>query len=448
MRKKKGPVKEAGQAKEVSNPFKLMLKNAEERFGARTYTGEEGKQLITGVELPSLSLMYLFDSNVVPFSKMIGIAGPPQCQKSSLAYDFSRMVMGCHGGGALHFETEGEKYSPTLAESIVGMEAFNDRFCTLQCTELTEAQKLMTEMLKQYKDTAKHGEPVVMIVDSLSGADAGEMYDKIKKDGYAGRDYSISALSWTRYLRVFCADLVGFPVVFLTVNHLKTTPPAQPFMPPIENTPGGKAQWFHSAIYLYVHRTQSEQRLTRDVDGEAISCATEIRTLKLTCKKTSIGKSDGRYINVDFIFYCDTVDGVKRQVSLFDWDASTAYLLQWLQCDKSKGAVKSDLRDICDVSVVRNRFTSKKLGVENLSPSAFGKAVHADKNIMVGLLDFLNITEHKIYDGAMPTPMRLLAPKEVYSNPMDAPVAPPVESFQKPDPDLLDDDIEIPDDDI
>lgn len=398
--------------KVLVNPFEAMKKAAEDKFGGRVYTGHETDQLITGVKFPSLALMYLFDSTVLPLSKIIGIAGSPQAQKSSLSYEFSRMVMECFNGGTCYFETEGEKMSPSLISSIIGPELYSQgRFNIMQCPDMDLVQKLVTDQLHTYKKVA-NGETLAMILDSLAGAVGGETFKKIDKDGSYKRDFSETARTWTEYLKKLSADLVGWPVCFFLVNHMKETPNPIAFLPALKRTPGGIAQWFHSSAFFYVDKLQTLQRASFKNHQYDVEEPVEIRTLRLKCEKNSMG-TNGRSINVNFLwFHVRSDDGSKRQISIFDWDASTTSMLLWMQSDSCTGVPRQRLRDICDVSAVKGLHTSKKLGLEGLSASDFGRAVHNNPEVMAKLIDFLSIKQHPVYAGTMPNPQKLEDPPE------------------------------------
>ena len=125
------------------SPFlQAMVEATRAKFGDEggvTYMGSEINELVVGIPLPALSLMYLFDSDVFPLGKTVGFAGAPQAQKSSLLFEIIRWFQGLGGYGKI-VECEGNKVSPTLIASIVGQARFQQVMID-PCRTIDEARK-------------------------------------------------------------------------------------------------------------------------------------------------------------------------------------------------------------------------------------------------------------------------------------------------------------------
>jgi hypothetical protein len=257
-----------------------------------------------------------------------------------------------------------------------------------------------------------------LILDSLSGTETADEMKKIDKEGSAGRSHPLIALSWTRYLRWLTSRINIFPIIFISINHLKEKPPPPGQMFAQKGTPGGAAQRFHALFYLWVKRLHisgdSASRKTWDfpsiVDGkievETRHMPIEIRRIEITCDKNSQGV-DGRSIAVDFCFYVG-LDGEKR--AFFDWDGSTAALLLDLQEQPGliEGAEGKNsygrLRELLPVTCSRGEYTCRELGLVGVSAQVFGFAVHSAPDLMRKLIKFFGIKEGVKWSGRMPDP--------------------------------------------
>lgn len=385
------------------SPFlQAMVEATRAKFGDEggvTYMGSEINELVVGIPLPALSLMYLFDSDVFPLGKTVGFAGAPQAQKSSLLFEIIRWFQGLGGYGKI-VECEGNKVSPTLIASIVGQARFQQVMID-PCRTIDEARKRIVhtlEFLKKHDPEKKI--PFILGLDSATGATDDETVEKLMGDAdYSGRSFPITALYYTQLLKVLSAEMAGWPFSFVFTNHLKEKPSDMPGMPARKGMPGGQALMFHGSYVFWLTRIGSEQHMTRVVNGEAISCPVETRKLLLECFKTSLG-TDGRRITVDFHWWHEN----GHQVSMFDWSAATARMLYGMQ-DKESAELKQfrgikmlrgGLGDMLDITMSDQRFTSKKLGLSKLNDHDFGEAVHADPKLMEQLIEFMHIKRHPV----------------------------------------------------
>lgn len=401
------------EEKEAPDLLSSMMAGAKKEFAGRTWSGPDCKKLRVGIPLPSLSMMYLFDSNALALSQTMGVAGEPMTQKSSLGFELQRLIMlfvnpqtGKHGI-AQHVENEAGKYSASLHESIVTPELYSHVLYT-QARSVDEAQTVCTKMLVdvvQKSCVDDKGKitpqacnvPVSFTVDSLTGSETEGNREKLVEDGSLGGNFPRMAKAWTEFFRTYPTYMIGWPVLFVFINHLKEQQAKMQGLPPTKYTPGGGGQRYQSAYMIYMFRRKSEQKQTLFVDGEEIKQPHEIRLLELEMNKTSLGY-DGRRITVEFIFY--RKDG--QQYSYFDWDASTTHMLMWMQGEKSKGVVKKDLRDIIDLDCTEKRYTSKRVKLKNVTATEMGRAIHDDAELLTELFDFLNLQRFPLFNGQMP----------------------------------------------
>jgi hypothetical protein len=375
----------------------------------RTIIGSEMEDKLVGLPFPSLALMWLVESNVLPLGKLIGLAGDSQSQKSSLGFEIMGWLMRA-GGISRLLENEGGKWSDTLIRSIIGPYVEANQFGIEECSSLGEVQAMTTSTLQFLKSKKMTHQLTGIMVDSLMGTATAERTKKIVKEGSAGRAFADGALSWTGYMQYLSGALIGWPVLWLFVNHLKDKQSEATGKPAGKTTPGGRAQRFYSSVYLWMNRmkhTSGGSRDTWEVNGELVPCPMTIRTIRIKCDKNSMGV-DGRAINVDF---CWWFDRDNNQHSFFNWDAATVNLLLAQQEEKKTGYVRANetgfgpLTDVLKITQGRgaagNTYSCKRVGVEHKMAHTLGAAIHADAQLMDELIDFFHIHRRPIWEGQM-----------------------------------------------
>ena len=354
-----------------------------------------------GVPIPYLSLMYLLNSTVLSLSKTLGLAGPAMSQKSSLGYEFIRLIHRYHGVGVL-IDSEGNKFNPILIRSILGDAMYDDRnrFTILSAPDAEMASKHLNSLLSYFTDNEVKQTPCALVLDSLYGTPTEGMVDTMQREGFLKADYARVASQWTRTLQAFVPQLIGWPILFVFTNHLKDVPAVVPGMPPGKTTPGGVAQRFYAANYIYMKRKESRQVKTAEEDGEARRRVQEIRTLELKLDKTSLA-IDKRKINVDFLWwYRDDTD--RHQVTQFDWDSATTHLLfeEQSNADNTGKALKS----VLDLRENKKRYSSDALKMKDATAYEIGSAIHANQPLMDALVDFMHIQRNPVWPGIRLTP--------------------------------------------
>jgi hypothetical protein len=387
----------------------MVNSNRKKYSSTRNMVGDEITDKTIGIPWPSLALMWLTQSTILPLGKIIGVAGDSQSQKSSLGFEMLGWLMR-YGGIARLLENEGGKWSDSLIRSLIGPFVESGNFSIDECADISEVHQMTTSTLEFLFKNQHTSQLTGIMVDSLMGTATRERVKKITEDGAAGRSFADGALFWSDYMKYLAGRLIGWPVIFLFINHIKDKP-AEGFNPSgksVKTTPGGKAQRYYSAVYFWVSRTQPTsggERATWEVNGDLIACPITIRTIKIKCDKNSLGV-DGRVINVDF---CWWYDKENKQHSFFNWDAATTLLL--LQEQDTRGFTRSNadgfapLRDICKISAVRGAagdcYSCKRVNMTGKMSHTVGAAIHADKELMNELIDFFHVHRRPAWDGSM-----------------------------------------------
>jgi hypothetical protein len=391
-----------------SDVLRAMVDANRKKYNStRTFVGSEMADKLVGIPLPSLALMWLVESTILPLGKLIGLAGDSQSQKSSLGFEIMGWLMRM-GGIARLLENEGGKWSDSLIRSIIGPYVEANQFGIEECSSLGEVQSMTTSTLEFLKKKKYTQQLTGIMVDSLMGTATAERTKKIVKEGSAGRAFADGALSWTGYMQYLSGALIGWPIIWLFVNHLKDKQSEATGKPGGKTTPGGRAQRFYSAIYLWMNRmkhTSGGSRETWEVNGDLVPCPMTIRTIRIKCDKNSMGV-DGRAINVDF---CWWFDRENNQHSFFNWDAATVMLL--IEEQDRRGYIKNSedgfgpLSDICKITCgsgkAGNVYSCKRVGVEQKMAHTLGAAIHADTQLMEELIDFFHIHRRPVWEGKM-----------------------------------------------
>lgn len=374
-----------------------------EQWGNKQGRYMESRADIVGPELP-FPLAYLFGINVLPLGKIVGIAGHPASLKSTLGFALMRMVRDCEGEARL-MECEGGKYSIPLMGSIMGRD-YPDWFKITECTDIDEAQDWVTKLLDLISKHEVKNEILGVMIDSLTGSITKESSEKISKEGHAGREFPVEALSWSKYFKKLSASLLGWPVAFVFINHIKEKPPERQGLPSQEYTPGGVAQDFHSAAFIYMKADKKTKELVTWETGipgsvedpvQKVRRTTTIQGLHLKMHKNSLGVKN-RKLSLDCHYYYDEENNLH---TYFDWDGALANLVAVHQDTTGyiKGVEGSSgkLSDLLRVSVTSNRYSCQALGVSGVMAHTLGKAVRAKPEIYEALVEFFHIVKYPVW---------------------------------------------------
>jgi RecA/RadA recombinase len=360
--------------------FESYIEEARKKFGDdKLLVGKEEDQDLFGVELPSFSLQYLIHSNILPMSKIIGLAGPPASFKSAMGFEILKWHAQAGGYGHL-IETE-NKLNPAFRDSVLGKEAAR-AVKTDTVDSVEQAQMLFSNALKYYRSKCPGKDiPFAVDVDSLGASAAAAMLDEIEKTGHASRTYPEAALLWTFYFKKISSDIIGLPFTVVFTNHLKEKMDSKvAFAEKPTTKQGGVAQDFHAMYYLYFTRVADINLASRE--GALIS---------IKAHKCGTGPAR-RKIEVPVLWHFeeDPETGKTRQITTWDWHASTAKLMVSEQ-------IVGRIRDVSDVTVQSNRYSSKRLGVASVSDTELGAALWADKAYMKELRQATGFPEWRVW---------------------------------------------------
>ena len=351
---------------DMSSFFAASMEESKKRVGASggVLVSEEEDASQRGLPCPSIALSYLFHSGIIPFGKVLGLAGEKASMKSAFGFMLGSWAAQ-HGGGFHLIETEG-KLNEHYMRSF-----FPDRYkrsaIQVDYTEtLEESQDVLTNVINRYKKIEpKNPFPLVIGVDSLAGSGTESEYGKMNKAGHASRSYAEAALLWSPYFKKLTSDLTGTDILVYFTNHLKKAAAEQAAFGPAKFTKQcGVAQDFHAAQYLLFSRISNIDLVSR-----------EGKLIQLKAEKCGLGP-DNRKIQVPVLWEWEQdEDGEPVQRTWWDWEEAAAKLL----AEGSKVILPKRIQSQLDVKVSSNKYSSKELGVSGLSGTEFGEVVAANE---------------------------------------------------------------------
>jgi RecA/RadA recombinase len=346
--------------------FRAYVDAGREKFGDdRVLVGSQEEETQFGLILPSFAQQYIYHSNILPLSKIIGVAGPAASHKS--AYCFEQIGQFGKAGGYGHIVDTENKTNMHYIKSVVGKD-FEDRFRLDTVETVQEAQDRVSEAVEYYKkECPEKNVPFAIIVDSLMGTNASGVQQKISDAGHADKAFPEGALVWSQYFKTLCSSLIGQPISVFFTNHLKVKIDSG-CGDNVKTKQGGTAQDFHAAQYLYMRKVADIRQVERE--GTLIS---------ITSQKCGLGPAD-REILVPCLwdYKPDETGEQSIQTTWWDWHAATAKLLV---AEKECHRVKK----VSDVTCNANKYSSKRLGLSKVSDTELGEALANDEEYMKDL---------------------------------------------------------------
>ncbi len=316
---------------------------------------------ITVLPVPAFIMRYLLQNTGLPMSCIYQVVGPQGCYKSTFAMEILRWHRLCGGKGMLN-EAE-TKPTPELRNSVlnwdIGAVDIED------CATFEDWQRKTLAMTVEFqKNCEREGGPgrtlpYCIVVDTLTGKASEHTLKNIHKEGHANLHFPVEARQMADFMRAYPQDLLGWPMTFIGVNHLKIAKDAKTGTVDY-NIPGGWALKFQCAAIFEMERLGS----IKDFSNYKAAL------VKISTLKNSYG-ADNIRINVRFkTWYQEDAPGVQRLHSRFEWwEAGILFLAtgQGLTQAKQKTMVPK-LREVCDIhekagGSAGKLYWSKRLGV-------------------------------------------------------------------------------------
>ena len=339
--------------------FSEMSSAGSERLGCSVSVGDESLRDVVGLPLPALCLRYLYQSTVMPLSRITQIAGTEGCCKTSFLFEMMRWHI-MYGGGAVFAENEG-KDSADLRHAVYQWDrAYVNRTLVVPTSCVNEWQSVWTYYIGEIKkqQTAEGGPgrtyPMLVAVDAITSTATREEIEDIEKNGYAQRGYPLMAQSISRYMRTMPRQIQGFPISVAGTNHLKPSTDARGL--PTHTIPGGMSVKFMETNEIIM------KRAAVGADIDKADCSGLRLVLKMN--KNSAGPSR-KQITAEFLWWSaeDPNTGDWRQYAAWDWDTATIDML--LSFENANGK-KTLYKNLCEVTGLRVVSKSTKMAYSDV----------------------------------------------------------------------------------
>jgi hypothetical protein len=361
-------------------------------------TAGEARKLVVGIPLPSLSLMYLLQSSVLPVGRLYQIIGEEGSSKSSFLAEMMRWIL-IHSGYAMVFETEGKD----IAELREAIWEHNRTWLDVRslidpCNSL---EHWMSNLGSEIGEITRYNEgysgmpglgwknPYVFGVDAFTSVAADETIGKIAKEGAPGRGYALEANLISKYGHTWTDKLRGTSIIIAGTNHMK--PKMDDHGNVLPHSPGGKSIKFHESLEFYMKR-----------QGAYKEAAKSGVWLWIEMLKNSIGErlKSVRVAKVWDWHHHEDVDDF-RQHTFFDWHTATLDMLLRFEADKDSKKTWHAINDVVDINAApQGRFWSTRLGIPKDKPARrheFGKAIDYDRGVCRELFPLLGITRRPVF---------------------------------------------------
>lgn len=391
-----------------SSFFDSQQKLAERVMGRHNVlVGTASQRRKYGLNIPSLALQYVVQSNVLFMEQLLMLAGKPASHKSSLAFEVARWVIMQSGGGfGRVFDTE-RKYSPTLALNLIGdlsnTAAGSNSWGVYVCGTFDDWAASFSKIIKDYRDYFAIGRrlkkkekrppllPGCLIIDSLTGSASVATIKSAEKDesGSAAQGMRLAGQinSWLQR-----QNFTYLPWYIIVIRHEKEGGIDGPtFMAGRreKQTPGGRAPDFMGGYDLRLSTIDRE----RTPKGG-------YNLVRIVCQKNAFGV-DRQRCNVRFSWEWVQEDNRNpTQVPRWEWDLATAEFLADFD--------RADIKDICHVvrggTKVHPLFNCKQLGLVEVTGQEIGLALRQNDSLLSALQDYLHIDRWPVFDPHMEVP--------------------------------------------
>lgn len=385
----------------LNGMFEAMAMQGQHELGSAVSIGTQAEANLIGLPLPALCLRYLFQSTILPLSRIYQITGEEGSAKSAFLYEVMRWHM-VHGGGIVLAENE-NKDSPELRNSIFEWRAdWLARAIVKQTYSLEEWQDVFTTFVdiarKSQDAVGGSGRtiPICFAVDSLMATAPQSEIDAVQKDGHASRGFALAANLIARYMRTMPERLQAYPFTMFGTNHLKPAVDARGF--PTANIPGGKAVKF-----METYEIEMKKGMNPDIDLLEYGGL----RVRFIARKNSLGPSR-KSITANLLWwYADDGQGSVRQQTRWDWDTATIELLLSFETAKGKKTIYNRLREITGIEVTsksQQLAYSTVLGIPRSNPVLFrqvGAALEYRPDLLSQVYQVLGITQRRAFQPGL-----------------------------------------------
>jgi len=347
------------------NPGNLAIQlreNATKAYPNNIWTQKDLLDSVYGISLQgNIALQYVLGVDVLALGRCMSLVGTWGSSKSSLGWYLAKVFLE-RGGLVVGIDTE-HKQNPDQIRAIVDNDMLFEQILYQKAHSLDEMLDFMFYWCKEYEKLVPNKDvPMLLLVDSLNAVTSEKASEKRMKGedtaGYAGARNAGEIQEAMKSFVAKCLD--RNPILCVVVNHQKTdmSKMVMPGMAAPKKEPGGIHKDF---MYTWkLELVKSETR--KSVYGET-------PYFKIKAGKSSLGMMHKYAISVPYTSRY-TEDGMEHIA--YDWDDALATLLT------SDAVSKTVLKETMHLVKTGNKFTSKTLGLVDVTASEMGAAINAN----------------------------------------------------------------------
>lgn len=396
-RKKKEIPEHMGAPIRRDDVFQDMVQSVEAKLQKKGLLVGDGDQLCV-LPVPAFILRYLLQMNGLPLSCIYQVVGPEGCYKSTFAMEMLKWHRLCGGGG--HLNEAETKSASTLRDALLNYDT--GMFSYKPCTSLEDWQRNCTWYTEDFQKKCSKADgpgrtvPFCMVTDSLTGKASEHTLKNIDTIGHAQRHFAVEAQLIADYMRSYPQKLLGWPMTFVGVNHMKIQNDPTTGMVDY-NIPGGWALKFQCAAIIEMERMGKIQEFSNY----------KAANVRFHTIKNSYGPNNVR-INVRFkSWQQEDAPGVNRLHCRFEWwEAGILFLAtgQGLTQARAKIMVPK-MREVCDVKEKSGGSAGKLYYSKRLDVSAsdampahdLGLLLERRTDVLSDLYGVLGISQHRYF---------------------------------------------------
>ena len=353
----------------------------------------------------NLPLQYLLGVSVLPLERTISLIGKKGTLKSTMGWYLANLVMKHTRPGVCFFIDAELKTNWDQVRGVTQNDDMLTKFMyPTEVAGLDQMIRAMTAYGREYDTLCPNRDiPALYLIDSIGALTSDAAMKAMEKSGSAadvsGFDNARRAAELTEHFRAWVPKyLRRHPVVLVYINHSKVKIDqggGSNFRPgpPEKTSPGGDHKDYMNTATIELSPDSSGTKEGKTFSQAKIWMKTVKAALAPTGRKLSVilrteGPVNRRYADGDQLNKHEAEEDVQRLYLEFDWDSS---LVEMLTDEKGGTIEKARLNDVLDIRGSSGRFSSKTVGLTQVTAKEMGAAIHADEALCKGLQDVLGI---------------------------------------------------------
>lgn len=382
---------------------------------------KDGKNF-THVVMPiPLVLQIAIETNGIPYSSVIELAGDKGSNKTALMLELAAIVNGQRYfaedySGFMDYLSVETKFPDKMWRAICG---YPDELAVYRPGKMVSSwihkgnsmDSWMEKGMERGKHYAKMADPdraipYILGIDSVAAKLLDDTMDKIEAEGVPQRQFSMEAQSIKRWVGTYQNLMGEWPFILAVINHVARDP-----IPRTQNMsrhkPGGRYLGYAESIDLDMAAAGKTTRRRAPEGAPVPFIATN--KIKITVAKNSLGETHRSfYAYVEWHYEYPGPQFYKpqdqRQRMRWLWGKSLVESINtYAEYCKWDAGVKNALRDICHVEpVVKSadlwRCRQMKHTEHGIPAEDLGRMIELDPVMRHGLQVFHGVTQYDVFE--------------------------------------------------